>query len=176
MTFLPDSVPPIFADQGLLPTRGSLVLDLIVCAIGLALAVLAFSIYSVRVRRNYALHRQIQTVLSIVLLIAVVAFEIDVRFLTDWRAAAEKSPFYASGWVDRVLWIHLSFAIPTPFIWGWIFYRAWKGFRPLEPGAHSRFHRRWGWIAASLMALTVVTGWLFYWMAFVAGGSTTAML
>lgn len=166
--------PFVFASQGLLPTRGSLVLDMIVCVIGLALIVLAFSIYSVRIRRNYALHRRIQIALSMVLLAAVIAFEVDVRFLTDWRAAASKSPFYDSGWVDRILWIHLTFAIPTPLIWGWILIRAWRGFRPLEPGAHSRFHRRWGWIAAILMTMTVVTGWLFYWTAFVAGETATA--
>jgi hypothetical protein len=39
---------------------------------------------------------------------------------------------------------------------------------PPRPSAHSRFHARWGMIAAIDMALTTVSGWIFYWLAFVA--------
>jgi hypothetical protein len=39
--------------------------------------------------------------------------------------------------------------------------------RPPAPGPHSRWHSRYGTLAAIGMLLTAVTGWTFYWMAFV---------
>jgi hypothetical protein len=73
------------------------------------------------------------------------------------------------GWVDRALWVHLVFAIPTPLVWIYVIVGALRGF-PRQPGpnAYSRIHRRNGWIAAVLMVMTALTGWTFYWMAFVA--------
>ncbi len=154
--------------SGFLPARGSLMLDFVVCAMLLVVLVLGVSIYLVRSKRRYGIHRFIQIALAGVLAVAIVAFEIDIRFFTDWRSAAEKSPFYSGGWVQAALWLHLAFAIPTPFIWAYVLVGALKRFRPLEPGQYSQFHRTWGWIASIGMLLTAVTGWLFYYVAFVA--------
>jgi hypothetical protein len=38
---------------------------------------------------------------------------------------------------------------------------------PPHPGPHSRFHVRWARIAAIDMFITAVTGWTFYYLAFV---------
>lgn len=159
---------PFIGSHGFLPTRGSLMLDIVVCAMLLVVLVLAVSIYLVRRKRLYYWHRTIQVALASLLAIAIVGFEIDIRFFTDWRAAAEQSPYYATGWVDRALWIHLVFAIPTPFIWAFVLFGALRHFATIEPGEYSRFHRRWGWIATIFMLLTTVTGWGFYYLAFVA--------
>ena len=162
------AVSPLLSSHGFLPTRGSLMLDIVVCAMLLVMMILAVSIYLVRQKRLYFAHRTIQIGLASLLAIAIVGFEIDIRFFTDWRVAAEESPFYANGWVDRVLWIHLAFAIPTPFVWAFVLFGAVRNFNVAEPGEYSRFHRRWGWIASVFMLLTTVTGWGFYYLAFVA--------
>lgn len=143
-------------------------MDAIVCAMAAVLLVLGISVYLVRSRRRYRIHRLIQITLCIVLVVAIAAFEIDVRFFTDWRAAASLSPFYESGWVDRMLVIHLMFAVPTPLIWGFVIVQALRHFPDARPGPYGQRHRRWGWIAVLMMMATAVTGWIFYWLAFVA--------
>ena len=143
-------------------------LDIVVCAMLLVVVVLGFSIFLVRSKREYRLHRGIQITLALVLAATIIAFEIDIRFFSDWRSAAEQSRFYSSGLVELSLWVHLAFAIPTPFIWAYVLTGALRRFQPVGPGGYSRFHRRWGWIASIAMLLTALTGWVFYYLAFVA--------
>jgi uncharacterized membrane protein YozB (DUF420 family) len=164
---------PVFAipilSNGLLPNRASLMLDLLFIALFVIVLILAVSIYLVRVKKNYLAHKWIQINLAMVLLVALVAFELDIRFFSNWRELAEASPYFQSGLVQRMLAVHLMFAIPTPFLWAWVIWRALRRFpRDPKPGPHSREHRFWGRLAAIFMLLTSVTGWVFYWMAFVA--------
>jgi uncharacterized membrane protein YozB (DUF420 family) len=165
---------PFFAQShfpgldGFLGTRGSLMLDVVFLAMFAVVPAMAVSIYLVKFRFRYSLHKWMQTVLGAVLLVAVVAFEVDMR-IHGWRERAEPSPYFASGTVDRMLYVHLFFAIPTVVIWAYVIIDAWRKFpRPPLPGPHSRRHKRWGWIAAIEMTMTAVTGWVFYWVAFVA--------
>jgi uncharacterized membrane protein YozB (DUF420 family) len=67
--------------------------------------------------------------------------------------------------------VHLSFAVPTLVLWTIVVVQALRKFsRPPLPGPHSRWHTRWAMFAAVGMVLTAITGWLFYWLAFVATG------
>ncbi len=142
-------------------------LDTVFVAMFAICAVMMLSIWFVRYRSLYKIHRQIQIGLAAVLAVAIFVFEIDVRFVTDWRSLASSSRFYDTGMVDRALWIHLMFAIPTPFVWAYVVVQALRKFpREVGPGEHSRSHRFWGRIAAALMLLTAVTGCIFYWLAF----------
>ena len=79
--------------------------------------------------------------LAIVLLVSLVAFELDIRFFSNWGELAQASPFYESGLVQKMLAFHLMFAIPTPFLWAWVIWRALRRF-PVDPqpGPHSREH------------------------------------
>ena len=101
------------------------------------------------------------------------SFELDMRFFTDWRERAAPSRFFdpADGW--NAVWIgltvHLFFAIPTPLLWIVVIVRAIRNFpHPPQPGAHSRSHIFWAWLATVEMGMTALTGWIFYWLAFVA--------
>jgi hypothetical protein len=108
-----------------------------------------------------------------VLLIAVLLFELDMR-INGWEQRAAPSPFFnaAHKWscpAGISLIIHLSFAVPTLLLWIVVVARALRNFpRPPQPAAHSRWHTRYGWAAAIGMLLTALTGWLFYYLAFVA--------
>lgn len=163
---------PLPMSQGFLPTRGSWMLDFVFVAMFAIVPLLLGSIYLVRVRRRYGAHQRLQVGLALVLLVAVAAFEIDMRFFTDWEQLAAASPYYEPDawcpvWIALV--IHLLVAVPTPLIWAFVLVRAWRKFpHPAAPGSHSRSHRFWGWTATWAMILTAITGWIFFWLAFIA--------
>ena len=62
--------------DGFLGTRASFMLDVVFLAMLAIVPVLCWSVYLVRYRRNYALHKRIQLLTGLVLLVAVVAFEV----------------------------------------------------------------------------------------------------
>src|SRR3972149_2203753 len=124
--------------DGFLNTRASLMLDVVFLAMFAVLPILGVSIYLVKYRRLYALHKRIQLILGVVLLAAVALFEIDMRFISGWQQRAAVSPYYApieepnrlldtvyiailgrsqvEGWVFTSLAIHLFFAVTTTIL------------------------------------------------------------
>lgn len=176
--------------NGFLGTRASLMLDVVFLAMFAVLPVLAWSIWLVRVRRNYRWHKRVQLALAAVLGGTVLLFELDMR-LHGWRDRAVESPYYppasdtptwpqsllgrltglehAPGWVDISLGVHLVFAVTTALLWIWVVVGALRRFpSPPEPAAYSARHKRWGWLAAIDLLLTSLTGWTFYYLAFAA--------
>ena len=143
-------------------------LDFVFLAMFAIVLVLSFSIVLVRRKKRYRLHKRIQIATALILLVTIVAFEIDMRFLTDWRELAEPSRYYASGAVGWSLAIHLLFAVPTPFVWIYTMIMALRNIpRDPQPCSYSGKHRFWGWLSAIMMYLTAATGWVFYILAFV---------
>jgi putative membrane protein len=105
--------------------------------------------------------------------LAIVAFEIDMQFVSGWRERAMPSRFYGSsghpGQLFTALWIHLFFAVPTAVLWLVVITQAVRKFpSPPMPAEHSRFHLLWAKVAAIGMFATAVTGWIFYYLAFIA--------
>ena len=148
-------------------------LDVVVVAMFFVLLALGFSVYSVKHGRKYTRHKLIQVSLASTLLAVLVLFEIDVHFIDKWMVRADASPYFdaatKSGPVIYALAIHLVFATTTFALWLMVIVRAWANFpTPPGPNEHSHFHRRWGTIAAIDMVMTTLTGWVFYWLAFVA--------
>lgn len=178
--------------DGFLGTRASLMLDVVFLAMFAVLPVMGFSIWLVRYQRRFLWHKRIQLTLASVLGLTVLVFEVDMR-LHGWRERAAASPYYAAmspsrpleqfvarcasilgfeqppGWVWLSLWVHLVFAVTTAALWIWVVGGAlWRFESPPEPGPHSRRHKLWGWLAAIDLTLTSLTGWIFYYLAFVA--------
>ncbi len=161
----------VFPVTGILPARGSLMLDLVFLAMFAVVPLLGLSIYLAK-QGKYQAHKTLQLVLGIVLLIAVTAFEIDMRFFTDWEALAKPSKYWSDAFPNPVkltLWVHLCFAVPTFVLWVVVIVQALRKFAsPPTPNAHSHFHKKVGYLAAGGMTMTAVTGWVFYYIAFVA--------
>ena len=144
-------------------------LDFVFAAMFGIVIILAVSIYLVRSAQKYELHKWIQIISGVVLLLAVVAFEVDMRMYTDWEELAKPSPFFDGGAVHISLWIHLLFAVPTPFLWIYVIVTGLRKFpSPTTPNEHSASHRFWAWPAVIGMFMTAMTGWIFYYLAFVA--------
>ena len=155
--------------HGVLGTPASFMLDVVFLAMFVAVPVLLWSIYLVRVRRNYLLHKRVQVTLSSILLVAVTLFELDMRFGAGWRSGAQLSPHYATGLVEKALALHLCFAVTTALVWTTVVVRALRNIpSPPGPCAHGVWHKRFGWIAALDLLATSVTGWIFYYLAFIA--------
>src|SRR5215470_5544615 len=154
--------------DGFLGTRAPLMVDVVFLAMFAVVAVLAWSVFEVKVRHRYTLHKWTQITLGAILLVAVILFEIDIR-LHGWeeRAANAIGGKPAQG-VYTALYIHLVFAISTVILWPTPIGLALTNFsNPPAPGPHSRVHVPLARIAAIDMVLTAITGWIFYWLAFV---------
>jgi uncharacterized membrane protein YozB (DUF420 family) len=158
--------------DGFLGTRGSLMLDIVFVTMLLVVPVTAVSVWLVRSRRQFLLHKTIQVAQGVLLLVAVAALEIEVRII-GWVERARPSPYWVDGrfndLIDYSLALHLLFAIPTPVLWAVVIIQALRKFpRPAAPCPYSQTHMWWARIAAVGMLLTAVTGWAFYWLAFAA--------
>ncbi|QDS99023.1 hypothetical protein HG15A2_23120 [Adhaeretor mobilis] len=153
--------------DGFLGSRASFMLDVVVVAMLFVVAALCWSIYEVRYRKRYTLHKRIQLTLAAILLITVTAFEIDIR-LYGWEdRSAGSIGGSATPTVWKALYAHLIFAISSACLWPVVTYRALRRFpdKP-APSTHSRSHVFWARLAAIDMLLTAVTGWVFYLLAF----------
>jgi hypothetical protein len=159
--------------DGFLGYKSSFMLDFVVVALVLIVPALLFSLYAVKVRRNFTLHRNLQLLLGGVLLVAVAAFEVDLRLQGGWQAVVQKGEPKLSGeklaFIAKLLYVHLVFAISTPFLWGATIFWALRRFpHPPLPGPHSRLHKTLGWLSTIDVTLTALTGLAFYYFAFVA--------
>ena len=109
---------------GFLGYDASFMLDVVMVALVLVVPVLAFSILQARAGR-YLVHQRIQLSLAVVLLLAVMAFEVDLQLVHGgWENVVNKDPDSPRltgenlDFVRRVLWVHLVFAVSTPLLWG----------------------------------------------------------
>ncbi len=142
-------------------------LDLVVVAMALVLPVMGYSIKLVKEKRAYELHKKIQLLLGIVLLIAVIAFEVEMR-IVGWTHLAESSPYFPSP-LFPFLYGHILIATTTTVLWILTIFGALKNFpKPPRPADYSARHKKLGKASAIGMTLTAVTGWIFYYMAFIA--------
>lgn len=163
--------------NGFLGNDTSFMLDFVVSALVLIVPVLAYSLYVVKVQQNFVLHRNLQVALGIILLVAVTAFEVDTQWVHGgWENIVNKNPAEPrlAGdefvFAQRILWVHLIFAMSTPFLWGaTLFYALRKFPLPPRPGAHSPLHKKLGWLSVIDIVMTSVTGLWFYYAAFMAG-------
>jgi uncharacterized membrane protein YozB (DUF420 family) len=154
----------IFTSLG---SRASLGMDVVVVGLVALLPILAWSITAVR-RGRYGLHKRLQLLIVAALAAAIVFFEVDIRFLSDWRERARPSGFWPGG-VVTALAIHLVFAISTFVLWVWVMWEALARFpSPPAPGSHGLRHRVMARLAAIDLVITALTGGIFYWLAFVS--------
>ncbi len=158
--------------DGFLGNRASFMLDVVFLTMFAVVPVMGWSIYQVKYRQQYLLHKRVQISNGLLLLFALTVFEIDMR-VNGWRQRAAASPYYSAlwseGWVNWSLGIHLTFAVSTTVLWVFVIVQALREFpRPPQPNEYGPRHKFWARIAAVDLCLTALTGWIFYWLAFVA--------
>jgi hypothetical protein len=154
--------------DGFLGTRAPLAIDVLCLAMLGVVLVLAWSIYQVKFRRRYRIHKWTQLTLAVILLAVVTLFEIDIR-LHGWESRAAGD---VGGRPANVVWlalyVHLVFAVTSIMLWPITIFLALRNFsNPPAPGPHSRIHVPLARLSALDMVMTAATGWIFYWVAFV---------
>lgn len=154
--------------QGFIPgSRATFMVDLVVVAMAAIVPLLLFSVWQARKFRNFSLHKQMQKALAAILLVAVVLFEVEMR-LIGWRTQAEASPFYPDVLMP-FLASHVTIAIFTVLVWTVTIYSAVRSFATsFLTTPYAYYHRVLGWFALGGMLLTALSGWIFYYMAFIA--------
>lgn len=165
----------VFTD-GFLGYQTSFMLDFVVCALVLVVPLLTYSLWLVKVKRNFAAHKRMQILLAAILCAAVAAFEIDLQWVQGgWENIVAKSYSDDAAFQAQIaksepyLWTHLVFAISTPALWLTTLVLALRRFPdPPVPERHSRLHKVLGWVSTIDVLLTAVTGWAFYYVTFVA--------
>lgn len=161
--------------DGFLGTRASFMLDFVFLAMFLVVPLLGVSVWLVKFRQKYLLHKRMQVLLAVVLLLAVVAFEADIRVSQmqgePWTSRAF-NPAVATApgpLVYPVLYVHLFFAVTTSLLWIYVTVQALRKFeRDPRPNAYSPTHLFWAKLAAIDMLCTAITGCTFYYLAFIA--------
>jgi len=158
--------------DGFLGYKASLMLDVVVCALIVVVPILLFSLYTVKIRRNYALHKALQILLGVLLLVVVGLFEFDMRWQGGISGILAKRvrPLTAEerAAFNTLLYVHLTFAVSTVFLWGTTLTLALKRMpQPPGPCPHSRLHKVLGWLSATDITLTSVTGLMVYYYGFV---------
>lgn len=158
--------------DGFLGYKASLMLDVVVCALVVVVPTLLFSLYQVKIRRNYRLHKALQITLGVVLLVAVGLFEVDLRSQGGIAAILAKRTRPLSGdelaFFNRLLYVHLFFSVSTVFLWATTLTLALRRIpSPPAPCAHSHLHKRLGWLSAADITMTAVTGLAVYYFGFI---------
>lgn len=158
--------------DGFLGYKASLMLDVVVCALVVVVPTLLFSLYQVKIRRNYRLHKALQITLGAVLLVAVGLFEVDLRSQGGIAGILAKRTRSLSGdeqaFFNRLLYVHLFFSVSTVFLWATTLTLALRRIpSPPAPCSHSHLHKRLGWLSAADITLTAVTGLAVYYFGFV---------
>lgn len=160
-------------EHGFLGYRSTFMLDFVVSALILIVPLLLFSLFTVKIKRNFSLHKKLQILLGAVLLVAVTAFEVDVQLMHGgWQNIVNQreTPLTPEQfrYVRNVLYVHLVFAVSTPLFWATTLVLALKWIpNPPTPCAHSGLHKKLGWISTIDITLTSVTGLYWYYVAFV---------
>ncbi len=160
--------------DGFLGTRASLMLDVVFTTMFAVIPLMLGSIALARFRNAWQWHKRIQLTLATVLLLAVTAFEIDMQFVTQWELRAEPSPYFSinNKWTCPVgIATHRSLVLCRANS-SYLDLRGKRSLEALPQATDARRvqhrHKLWGRIAAVEMTMTAITGWVFYWLAFVA--------
>lgn len=157
--------------MGFLPTsrESTLVFDVLsLWTLGLV-AVLTWSFYVVRYKGGYSLHKTLQLYLTGALVFALFWHAVNPWLDPLWLDRVLQSPYQQRGLLAPALLIHRVISYVCCVAWLWTVVYALHGFAsPPTPGKFSRDHTRVALLAAASVYATALTGWIYYWMAFVA--------
>jgi putative membrane protein len=147
-----------------LTARGDLLMDGIVLSL---VAIVPTLIYSWKLARDkkYLRHKNTQIVVFVVLLVAVLLFEYDLKSQGGIWEMTKESRFAGSAFLANTVYIHLFFSFSTAFFWVILVPLSLYWYRKeLRPNKHSRVHKVLGKLTMVLTLGTGITGTFLYFI------------
>ncbi|HHD83792.1 MAG TPA: DUF420 domain-containing protein [Campylobacteraceae bacterium] len=146
--------------SGFLGTRGDIIVDTVMLA-SAALPFLLFIAIRFARKERYDLHKWSQITLITIVILLVIALELDIRFGGLYEVI-EQSRYYGSDMLTAIFVVHLFFAVSSTLLWLWLIVISAKRYP-----VHFRFpHKKYGLIVFGDVVMTVITGWILYAMVF----------
>ena len=137
-------------------------MDIVVVSLIAVVPLLIFSIIQAK-KGAYQVHKKCQVTLAIVLLIAVVLFELEMRFAGGIKNLIEPERYTLA--FRAYLWFHIALAISTLVLWTLTILKALKYFdgQKMDP-LHLKLHRKLGLYSTLSLFSTSITGLgVYYW-------------
>ena len=129
---------------GFLGTRADLLMDIILIAVIAVPFVCLWSMHYAQ-RQNIKRHSLIQKLTFLVILIAVVLFEINVRISGGSGSLLKGSPWSGKFFLHMLLAVHITIAVSTYGTWGWMLWKAGREHQSGRlPGGFSKYHKQIG--------------------------------
>jgi uncharacterized membrane protein YozB (DUF420 family) len=161
-----DTKNGIMIPKSFLGSRADALMDIVILSLVVIVPIILYSWKRVK-NREYSLHRNIQTLLTIVLFAVVFVFEMDMRAHGGIFKMVEGSTYSGTTFLNASVYIHTFFSITTSIIWVALIIFSWLKFpNPPSPAGLSKTHKLWGRIGMWDMILTGITGVQLYVFGF----------
>lgn len=153
---------------GFLGTRADLFMDVVIVIVAAVPALLLLT-WGLARRGAWTWHKRLQTLLTATFAVVLLSFETYIRIKGGVDGISTGSSLHQSDFLYGYLAVHLTFAVSSALLWGWLFWLSMRRFpsQPV-PGDFSATHRRWGRITLVDMGLTAITGLGLYGLCFIA--------
>lgn len=146
--------------------RAPIILTILALALFFVVPTLLWSLRQARLGK-YQVHKRTQIGTSTAIFILLIFFEMQIPG-SDWIKQTAQSSF-PEATIRSYLSVHKSIAISTTLLWTMTFLLAfWRTPNPPRPSTHSKVHKIMGTSSAVMLIITAISGWIFYWMAFIA--------
>ena len=151
---------------GFLGTEAPFMMDVVMIALLFINPALFWSIQQAK-QGKLELHKKVQITLAVVLLIAVILFEVEIRLANGIVNIIGEEKY--TNLFRIVLYIHIFFSVTTTIIWSILIFKACKLYTPQGfPDHYTATHKKLGWTGALDLLLTTLTGFLVYYLGFIA--------
>lgn len=146
--------------------RAPIILTILALALFFVVPTLLWSLRQARLGK-YSVHKRTQIGTSTAIFVLLIFFEMQIPG-SDWLKQTAQSPF-PEATIHSYLFVHKSIAISTTLVWTMTLLLAlWRTPSPPRPSLHSQVHKVLGISSAVMLIITAISGWIFYWMAFIA--------
>lgn len=153
--------------RGFLGTRADVLMDVVFVSTLLTPFIVAWGIRFAK-RGEFRTHRAVQTVLLVVLLVAVALFEVDVRLSGGSGSLMKGSSYAGTGWLRGVTLAHVLANVVTFFTWLVLVVKSWRRFEtPALPGTWRSTHVKLGRFVFGGLVFGAVSAVVMYVLGFV---------
>lgn len=151
--------------QGFLGTRADWLVDIAFLTINLVPFIFLWSARLARAQSKK--HPVVQGVVIVIVLLAVILFELDVRLSGGSGSLIANSPLAGSPYLTLLLVVHIGFALATYLGWAVLWVKSFRARDKALPGTFSARHKTFGRLIFAGTLVTALLVDLVYYLGFV---------